>query len=76
MRPEGSFASLLIEQCGLKGLHVGDAEVSKKHSGFVINKGNATYTDIISLIEQVKEIVCEKTGYQLECEITIVSAEN
>ncbi len=75
-RPEGSFASLLIEQCGLKGMHVGDAEVSKKHSGFVINKGNATFKDIIQLIEQVKTIVFEKTGYKLDCEVRIISAEH
>jgi len=73
MRPEGSFASLLIEQCGLKGLHVGDAEVSTKHSGFVINKGNASFNEIITLIEQVKAIVSEKTGYNLKCEIRIIS---
>ncbi len=71
-RPEGSYASLLIEQCGLKGLHVGDAEVSTKHSGFIINKGNATCNDILCLIDKVKENVFEKTGYKLECEVRIV----
>ncbi|MGN1416148.1 MAG: UDP-N-acetylmuramate dehydrogenase [Oscillospiraceae bacterium] len=71
-RPEGSFASLLIEQCGLKGLSVGGAQVSTKHSGFVINTGNATSADIFALIEKVKEIVFEKTGYRLECEPVIL----
>lgn len=74
-RPEGSYASLLIEQCGLKGLNVGDAEVSTKHSGFIINKGNATCKDILTLIEKVKEIVYEKTGYKLECEVRIISSD-
>lgn len=71
-RPEGSFASLLIEQCGLKGLSVGGAQVSTKHSGFVINTGNATSADIFALIEKVKDIVYEKTGYRLECEPVIL----
>lgn len=71
-RPEGSYAALLIEQCGLKGTHVGDAEVSVKHSGFVINKGNASFKDVVELIRIVRETVLEKTGYQLECEVRIV----
>ena len=72
-RPEGSYASLLIEQCGLKGYAVGGAEVSTKHSGFVINKNNASFDDIMQLIEDVKKIVEEKTGYKLECEPVIMS---
>ncbi len=72
-RPEGSYASLLIEQCGLKGVHVGDAEVSVKHSGFVINKGNASFAELMELIEIVKNVVREKTGYELECEPLIIS---
>ena len=71
-RPQGSYASLLIEQCGLKGLSVGGAEVSLKHSGFVINKNNATFEDVLRLIEKVKEIVKEKTGFELECEPLII----
>ena len=72
-RPVGSYAALLIDQCGLKGMCVGGAEVSTKHSGFVINKGDATFSDIIQLIEKVKGIVFEKTGYALECEVEIIS---
>ena len=72
-RPEGSYASLLIEQCGLKGVHVGDAEVSEKHSGFIINKGNADFSQLMELIEIVKNTVKEKTGYILECEPLIIS---
>lgn len=72
-RPEGSYASLLIEQCGLKGVHVGDAEVSTKHSGFIINKGNADFSQLMELIELVRSTVKEKTGYVLECEPLIIS---
>ncbi len=72
-RPEGSYASLLIEQCGLKGVHVGDAEVSTKHSGFIINKGNASFSQLMELIRIVKDTVKEKTGYVLECEPRIIT---
>lgn len=72
-RPEGSYASLLIEQCGLKGVHVGDAEVSTKHSGFIINKGNASFAELMELIQLVKDTVKEKTGYALECEPLIIT---
>ena len=71
-RPEGSYASLLIEQCGLKGFAVGDAQVSEKHSGFVINKGSASCRDVLELCENVRNIVSEKTGYILELEPVIL----
>lgn len=71
-RPEGSYASLLIEQCGLKGLSCGGAMVSEKHSGFVINKGHATCADVLELCGKVQQIVKEKTGYQLELEPVIL----
>lgn len=71
-RPEGSYASLLIEQCGLKGLSTGGAQVSEKHSGFVINTGGASFADIIALTDEVKKIVKEKTGYVLELEPEIL----
>ena len=67
-RPEGSYASLLIDQCGLKGLTCGGAMVSEKHSGFVINKGYATCADVLELCDKVRAIVKEKTGYLLELE--------
>ncbi len=72
-RPAGSYASLLIEQCGLKGCHVGDAEVSTKHSGFIINKGGADFSQVMELIETVRKKVLEETGYELECEPLIIS---
>lgn len=71
-RPVGSYASLLIEQCGLKGYKVGGAMVSTKHSGFIVNYDNATSDDVLQLIENVKTIVLEKTGYSLECEIRFI----
>ena len=71
-RPEGYFAAALIEECGLKGEHVGDAEVSVKHSGFIINKGNATCSDVLSLIEKVKEKVKEMKNVELECEVKLL----
>lgn len=71
-RPEGSYASLLIDQCGLKGRQVGGAMVSKKHAGFVINYDHATCQDVLDLVALVQLEVKEKTGYSLECEIKIL----
>ena len=71
-RPEGSYASLLIEQCGLKGFTCGGAMVSEKHSGSIINKGCATCADVLELCDKVRNIVQEKTGYQLELEPVIL----
>lgn len=72
-RPQGAFAAQLIEECGLKGFSVGNAQVSEKHSGFVINKGGASFDDVMAVIAKVKETVAEKTGYKLECEPIIIS---
>lgn len=71
-RPKGSYASLLIEQCGLKGTSVGGAEVSQKHSGFIINKDGASCEDIKRLVAIVKERVNSQTGYKLDCEMQIL----
>lgn len=71
-RPDGAFAAALIEGCGLKGFSVGGAQVSEKHSGFVINKGNATFDDIMKLVDKVKEKVKADTGYELELEPEIL----
>ena len=71
-RPEGLFAGKLIEDTGLKGFSVGDAAVSEKHCGFVINKGKATSADIYELISQVIEKVYDKTGVVLEPEIKLL----
>ena len=71
-RPVGNYASALMDQCGLKGLSVGGAEVSRKHAGFIINRGGATAADVRELIAEVQRIVREKTGYTLECEIKFI----
>ncbi len=72
-RPEGAFAGALIEQCGLKGTAVGGAQVSPKHSGFIVNAGGATCQDVLQLIALVQKTVKEETGYDLEREIIYLS---
>lgn len=74
-RPEGAYAAALIDQCGLKGLQIGGARVSEKHAGFVINAGGASCADVLALIEKVRTIVKEKTGFVLEPEVR-VTGEN
>ena len=71
-RPEGYFAAALIDQCGLKGLTVGGAQVSEKHAGFIVNIGNATCRDIVALADKVGEIVLKEKGVVLEKEMIIV----
>ena len=71
-RPQGHFAAALIEQCGLKGLTVGGAQVSEKHAGFVINRGGATCADVLALVDQVKERVLQQTGVELEMEVRVL----
>ena len=73
-RPEGYFAAKLIEDANLKGLSVGGAMVSEKHSGFVINKGGATATDILELIRMIREKVYENSNVMLEPEVVILTA--
>ena len=68
-RPEGYFAGKLIMDAGLRGFTVGGAQISEKHCGFVINKGNATAQDVIDLMEETKKIVMEKFGVVLEPEV-------
>ena len=68
-RPEGYFAGKLIMDAGLRGYAVGDAQVSEKHCGFVINKENATAKDVVDLIHDVQRIVYEKFQVQLETEV-------
>lgn len=71
-RPQGHFAAALIDQCGLKGLRVGGAQVSEKHAGFVVNVGKATARDVLTLMAQVQETVAAQTGVVLEPEIEIM----
>ncbi len=71
-RPEGHFASKLIEDAGLKGYHINDAWVSEKHSGFIVSKGNASFKEVMELIEYVQKVVFEKFGVKLETEVRIL----
>ena len=71
-RPAGYYAGTLIDQCGLKGLTVGGAQVSEKHAGFVINTGGATFADVTELIRQVQERVLTEKGVRLEPEVRII----
>ncbi|MBR2667166.1 MAG: UDP-N-acetylmuramate dehydrogenase [Oscillospiraceae bacterium] len=71
-RPQGYFAAALIDQCGLKGLSVGGAQVSEKHAGFLINRGGATCADMLKLMDLVRDVVQRETGILLEPEIRIL----
>lgn len=71
-RPEGFFAGALIEECGLKGYSVGGAQVSEKHAGFVINKGDATAEDVLSLIKYIQDKVFSEKGVMLEPEVRLI----
>ena len=70
-RPVGGYAAALIDQAGLKGYRIGDAAVSEKHAGFVINLAAATAADVRQLLKNVEEIVYEKSGIRLTPEIRI-----
>ena len=74
-RPPGQYAGALIERCGLKGCTVGGAQVSEKHAGFVVNRGDATSADVRALITHIQRVVAEKTGVLLECEVRIIDNE-
>lgn len=71
-RPKDGFAAALIEECDLKGFTVGGAQVSEKHSGFVINRGGATFEDVMGVVNHVKQVVREQKGVELECEMLIL----
>ena len=68
-RPEGYFAGKLIQDAGLRGFQVGGAQVSEKHCGFVINKDQATASDVMNLMNQVSDKVYEMSGVRLEPEV-------
>lgn len=74
-RPDGYFAGKLIEDSGLKGRQIGGAQVSPKHAGFIVNTGNATSTDILSLIDCCIETVYNKFNIRLEPEVRIIGRE-
>lgn len=74
-RPPGYFAGKLIQDSGLQGKGVGGAEVSTKHAGFIINKGEATATDYVETIKMVQKVVKEKYNVSLELEVKIVGED-
>jgi UDP-N-acetylmuramate dehydrogenase len=74
--PEGDSAGRLIEAAGLKGAHVGDAQVSTKHANFIVNQGKATAGDTQALIRLVTETVTQKLGTTLDLEVQIVGRES
>ncbi|MEA5008698.1 UDP-N-acetylmuramate dehydrogenase [Clostridium tyrobutyricum] len=74
-RPEGHFAAKLIEDSGLKGMSVGGAQVSEKHSGFIINKEDATSKDILDLIKLVQDTVKQKFNVDLYTEVRIIGED-
>lgn len=71
-RHEGCFMGKLIEDCELKGCRVGDAQVSEKHAGFIVNRGEATCDDVRELISHIQKAVSEKYGFIPECEIRYI----
>ena len=71
--PPGYFAGKLVEECGLKGTRIGDAEISEKHGNFILNKGNATFKDVMGLIELVRKEILKRKGIQLELEIKVIN---
>ena len=70
-RPVGGYAGALIEQAGLKGYQVGGAAISTKHAGFAVNMGNATAEDVKNLLQQVSDIVYDRSGIRMEPEVRI-----
>lgn len=74
-RPEGHFAGALIEACGLKGARVGDAQVSEKHAGFIVNRGTASCCEVKELMRQVQETVLRQHGVQLVPEVRFLGEE-
>ncbi len=66
------YAAALIDRCGLRGLQMGGAQVSEKHAGFVVNRGNATTADVLALMEEVRRRVMAQTGVNLEPEVEIL----
>ena len=71
-RPEGYFAGKLIMDAGLRGYSVGDAQVSEKHCGFVVNKGEAAAADVLTLIKDVQETDLKQFGVKLEPEVKMI----
>ena len=74
-RPAGHFVGPMIEESGLKGYRVGGAEVSVKHAGFVVNAGGATAHDVLQLIDEIRKIIRERYGVELQPEVMVLGEE-
>ena len=74
-RPAGYFAAKLIDDAGLRGLRIGDAQVSEKHAGFIVNRGGASASDILALMDEVARRVREQFGVTLEPEVRILGED-
>ena len=74
-RPKGGYAAELIEKCGLKGEKIGGAQVSQKHSGFIVNLGGATSDDVNNLIKKIQQVVAKNSGVFLEPEIKYIESK-
>ena len=73
--PEGHFAGRLIEEVGLKGERIGDAQISEKHGNFIVNRGSATAKEVLALIDQIQRKVQTERGVTLELEVKVVGRE-
>ena len=71
-RGNGFITSEIVDKCGLKGYNIGDAYVSEKHAGFIVNKGKATANDVLNLIDYIRRTVYEKYNFEIETEIKIL----
>ena len=72
-RPNEGYAAALIEQAGLKGHRIGGAQVSEKHAGFIINRGGATFSDVMAVVDHVRETILRLYGVELELEIRLIT---
>ncbi|MCL2366228.1 MAG: UDP-N-acetylmuramate dehydrogenase [Oscillospiraceae bacterium] len=71
-RPKDGYVGAMVEQAGLKGFAIGGAQVSEKHAGFIVNRGGATFSDVMQVIAHVKETIFKQFGIELEQEIRII----
>ena len=74
-RPDETERRYLIDQCGLKGYSVGEAQVSMKHAGFLVNNNGTSSRDYLTLMQKVQQIVLERAGVQLEPEVKVIGEE-
>lgn len=74
-RPEGYFVGKLVDDAGLRGYTIGGAQVSEKHTGFIINKDNATYKDIVALIHYIQKVVYDKFNVKLQAEVEVLGGK-